>query len=171
MPDEQSTHHDKDAQGRRTRSPIHLTQRSSDAAQRASRLLDVSPPHFGMSGLTSDSDFAPPQHHAPVKRRDHRSSNTKDEESQHHPVPVISTQRSPSIPGERDSEPPPSATDDMDEWDFSEAPDSDVQSPRAGSSSQPWNASSYDKVYSREIWLFFWLESTCSILRVSFVLF
>lgn len=81
MPNEQSTHNDKDVQGRRTRSPIHLTQRSSDAAQRASRLLDVSPPAFGMSGLTSDSDFAPPQHHAPVKRRDHRSNNAKAEEA------------------------------------------------------------------------------------------
>lgn len=39
----------------------------------------------------------------------------------------------------------------MDEWDFSEAPDSDAQSQRAGSSSQPWTASSYDKVNPIEI--------------------
>lgn len=154
MPNERlPTVQDNDLQGRRTRSPVHLTQRSSDAAQRASRLLDVSPPHFGMSGLTSDSDFAPPQHHTSVKRRDHNSSNIRDRDGQHHPTPFISTQRPQSTSGESEFEAPTpgaaSTTDDVDEWDFSEAPDSDgqLQSQHAGPSSQPWAASTRDKVY------------------------
>lgn len=136
--------------------PLDIFQRSYEAS-RASRLLDVSPPHLGMSGLTSDSDFAPPQQthaHAPVKRRD---LNNKDREAQwqSYSTPAISysSPRPRSVSGDSEREataPAPDApTDDMDEWDFSEALDSDGQPPsqRAESSTQAWAAVTHDKVY------------------------
>ena len=99
----------------RTRASIHI-QRSLEAS-RAGRLLDVSPPHSGMSVLTSDSDYG-----VPVKRKDvppfaHRLQSSDD---------ILTL------------------TDDLDEWELSEAPDSDGQA--SGPNSQRWTTITRDKV-------------------------
>lgn len=73
-----------------------------------------------MSGLTSDSDYG-----VQVKRKD----------------------VSPFAPRlqSNDAEPDaPTLTDDLDEWDFSEAPDSDGAA--SGPNSQPWTTITRDKV-------------------------
>lgn len=102
----------------RTRASIHI-QRSLEAS-RAGRLLDVSPPHSGMSGLTSDSDYG-----VPVKRKD---------------VPPFA----PRLQSSDAESNIPTLTDDLDDWELSEAPDSDGQA--SGPNSQRWTTITRDKV-------------------------
>ncbi|KAF8319394.1 hypothetical protein DL93DRAFT_2153406, partial [Clavulina sp. PMI_390] len=153
------------APGRFSRSPLAINSRASDAAQRASRLLDVSPPHFGMSGLTSDSDFGPPQQHLSLqnqssstsaRRRDpHASASRERDDYRAGNASAIAraTQSNAEPNGDSGFEHKvhdvgASATvDDSDEWDFSEVPpesDGQQQWQRAptsvtGSSAQAWS--------------------------------
>lgn len=113
-----------DAVERQARTRASVRNQRSFEASRASRLLDVSPPNILSSmsgGLTSDSDAA-----GPVSRRKDVSPLA--------PRPRLRD-------AERDAGPPAS---DTDEWDFPDAPDSDV--PQAGPSSQSWAPVRNDKV-------------------------
>ena len=110
----------------RIRSSIRI-QRSFEAS-RASRLLDVSPPHFGMSGLTSDSDYG-----VPVKRKD---------------VSPFAPRLQPS-----DTEPDaPTLNDELDEWELSEALDSDGRA--SSSKSQQWTTIAHGKVGTQPLLYF-----------------